>query len=58
MGNRVTFSFREEEKDLYEWMEQKHEEGDFRTRSDVIVKALGQMRKRDEKDPDKSEWKT
>lgn len=58
MGKRVSFSFTNDEEDLHDWMEQKHEEGRFRTRSAVIITALEEMRKRDEKDREKSEWKT
>lgn len=57
MGKRVSFSFRNEEEDLYEWLEEQHEDGKFRTRTDVIITALEQMRKREVEGGDRTEWK-
>lgn len=57
MGKRVSFSFRNEEEELHDWMERQHEEGNFRTRTDVIITALKQMRDREVEGGDRTEWK-
>lgn len=48
MAQTVSVSFREDEEDLYEWMEEQWEEGDYRNRSSVIIAALKEKRERDE----------
>lgn len=58
MGQRVSFSFRDDESDLYQWVEQKYKEGRFRTRTDVIIWALAEAKKRDKGEKDRAEWKT
>lgn len=48
MARPISFSMSDDEEDLYQWMEEKYENGPYRSRSDVIVHALKRMR--DEED--------
>lgn len=45
MGETVCISFKEEEQDLYEYMEKLHREGDYYNRSHVVKVALEHLRK-------------
>lgn len=48
MGETISVSFREDEEDLYEWLEDQHgDKGIYRNRSDVIIAALKEKRKRE-----------
>lgn len=40
MGKTASVSFRNDEEDLFEWVEEMHEEGDYRSRSAVIIKCI------------------
>lgn len=50
MSKTANISFREDEKDLYEWMEYMHNEGRFRSRSAVVVEALRRMKDDEEEE--------
>jgi len=58
MGSTVSFSFREDEEDLEKWVEQQYKEGNFRSRTDVIITALSEMRDRQVEGENVSEWKS
>jgi Arc/MetJ-type ribon-helix-helix transcriptional regulator len=40
MGKRASVSFRDDEEELWEWMEEMHEDGPYRSRTAVMIKAL------------------
>lgn len=50
MGETANISFKEEDRDVFDFMEEQHEEGPYRNRSHVVVEALKQMRDMDEED--------
>lgn len=50
MSNTANISFREDEKELYEWMEYMHNEGRFRSRSAVVLEALRRMKEEEDDD--------
>lgn len=43
MAERETVSFQDGDEDVYEFMEDMHENGPFRNRSHVVVHALQKM---------------
>lgn len=47
MGNTANISFRDEDMDVWEWMEKQHNEGMFRNRSHVVVAALRRMKEQE-----------
>jgi len=48
MGETLNVSFNEDEKELYEWVVMKAEEGDFRYKSSVVIQALKEMKRKEE----------
>lgn len=48
MGQRYSFSIPDDEEELANWMDSKHEQGDFNNRSHVIRIALKRMKEDDE----------
>jgi len=48
MGETLNVSFNEDEKELYEWVVAKTEEGDFRYKSSVVIQALKEMKRNEE----------
>lgn len=43
MANRANISFKDSDEDVWEFMEDMHENGPFRSRSHVVVYALEKM---------------
>lgn len=50
MANTANISFKEEDEDIWEFMEKQHEEGPYRNRSHVVVEALSIMKDQDRED--------
>lgn len=46
MGKSANISFRDDDEDVWEWMEDMHRNGNFRSRSHVVVYALRKMKER------------
>lgn len=43
MGKRANISFKDDDEDIWEFMEDMHENGPFRNRSHVVIHALEKM---------------
>lgn len=50
MGETLNVSFNENEEELYEWVESKVDDGDYRYKSSVVIQALREMKRQDESD--------
>ena len=50
MGHTANVSFKEEDEDVWEFLEEQHEDGPYRNRSHVVVEALKRMQDMDEED--------
>lgn len=48
MGKRASVSFREDEEDLWDWVEKMHDDGPYRSRSAVFIAAVEELKEKHE----------
>lgn len=46
MGKSANVSFRDDDEEVWEWMEDMHENGPYRSRSHIVVAALREKMER------------
>lgn len=47
MGKTATISFRDDDEDVWRWLEEQHKNGTYRSRSHVVVEAIQEKMERE-----------
>lgn len=53
----MSISFRDDEEELHDWVEEQKEDGPYRSKTAVVIDALKKMRDDNDSKKTKDEWK-